>query len=751
MARRKSGKLGRITRRSLLVGSVAVAGGVAFGVWKIRQPVANPLNPEQGATLNPFVIIDRDGVTLVTGRAEMGQGTQTTLAAMLAEELDLDWDSVRVIHGPADAAYYNGALLEAGLPVAEYAMRDWQHSVAGVVGDMGKLFGLQITGGSSAMRDGYERLRHAGASAREALKAAAAERLGTTPDTLRTEGGAVVTADGARLPYAELAEAAAQRPAPEVAPRDPSQWRLLGKALPRHDMLAKVTGTATFGSDIRLPGMKFASPRMSPRLGGTMRSHDPEPALAVPGVERVIDLGTGIAVVASNSWAAMRGAEAVEIEWGPAPYPPTTDAIFERIADAFDGRRNSRLRDDGDVERTLEQAESVVEAEYRLPFLAHATMEPMNATALFTDDALELWTPNQTPLIQARLAAEAVGLDPEQVTVHTPFLGGGFGRRLEADYSVLAARIAQAMPGTPVQVVWSREEDMTHDFYRPGILARMRGVVANGRAEAFEARIAGPSVTHQAGRRMIGLPLGGPDKGHVEGAFDQPYRIANYRVDGHHADLDIPLGFWRSVGSSHNGFIHECFIDELAHAAGRDPMDFRLDMIRPESTVAARVLEAVRDMSDWDTAKAPDTGRGVAFTWSFGTPVAEVVEVRDENGRIRITRAWIACDMGRALDPGIVRAQMESGLIYGLSAAVSGKITFEDGMVTERNFPDYDVLRMHTAPIIETRILENQSRLGGGGEPGTPPSMPALANAVFDLTGQRARSLPLDQQFDFVT
>lgn len=743
-------RLGKITRRSLLVGSVALAGGVAFGVWKVRAPVANPLSPPDGVALNPFLIINGDGVTLVTGRAEMGQGAQTTLAAMLAEELDLEWEAVRVIHGPAAAAYYNGALLEAGLPVADYAMPDWQLSVAGAVGQLGKLFGLQITGGSSATRDGYARLRHAGASAREALKAAAAEQLGTTPGALHTEAGAVVTTDGRRIPYGDLAEAAARRPPPQVEPRDPSQWKLLGRSLRRADMLAKVTGTATFGVDIRLPGMKFASPRMSPRLGGGMLRFDPAPAMAVPGVERVIDLGTGVAVVATNSWAAMRGAEAVVIDWGPAPYPPTTEAIFERIAGAFDGRRNSRMRNDGNVSRALDGAAQVIEAEYRLPFLAHSTMEPMNATALYTGDAMELWSPSQTPLVQARSAARAVGLRAEQVTVHTPFMGGGFGRRLEADYSVLAARVAREMPGTPVQLVWSREEDMTHDFYRPGIIARMRGAVAGGQALAFEARIAGPSVTHQAGRRMTGLPLGGPDKGHVEGAFDQPYAITHYRVEGYHADLDIPVGFWRSVGNSHNGFIHESFIDEMAHAAGRDPLAFRLDLVRPESAIAARVLEAVGEMSGWNSPKAPGTGRGVAFTWSFGTPVAEVVEVRDENGRIRISRAWIACDMGRALDPSIVQAQMESGLIYGLSAAVMGEITFVDGEVQQRNFPDYDALRINTAPVIETRILENQPRLGGAGEPSTPPSMPALANALFDLTGIRARELPLNRHYDFV-
>ena len=741
---------GRIARRTFLIGSVAVAGGVAFGAWRLSRPVENPLQPPEGASLNPFLIIDGAGVTLVVGRAEMGQGAQTTLAALLAEELDLAWESVRVIHGPASAAYHNQALAEMALPVADYDKSDMQHRIAGAMGTVSRLFGLQITGGSTSIRDGYDKLRLAGASAREALKAAAAERLGLPVETLRTEAGAVVAPDDRRLDYTALAEAAAAIRAPQVDPRPPATWRLLGRSLPRPDMLAKATGTATYGVDIRLPGMKFATVRMNPRLGGEMRGFDPEPALAIDGVERVIDLGTGIAVVARNTWTAIRAAEAVEIDWGPAPYPETTEAIFARIAAAFDRRRNSRLRNDGNAARALDGAGTVIEAEYRLPFLAHATLEPMTATARFDGDALELWSPSQTPLVQARMAAAAVGLSADRVTVHTPFLGGGFGRRLEADYSVLAARVAKEMPGTPVQVTWSREEDMTHDFYRPGVIARLRGAVADGRALALEARIAAPSVTRQAVVRMTGLPAPGPDKGHVEGAFDQPYAIPNYLVEGYLADLDIPIGFWRSVGHSHNGFIHESFIDELAHAAGRDPLDFRLELMRPESEIAANVLDQVGRMSDWHGERPPGTGRGVAFAWSFGTPVAQVIEVADEDGRIRIARAWIACDLGRVLDPGIVQAQMESGLIYGLSAAVTGAITFADGEVQERNFPDQDALRIGAVPRIETRILQVQGRLGGAGEPGTPPAAPALANAIFDLTGRRLRELPLDRHVDFV-
>jgi isoquinoline 1-oxidoreductase beta subunit len=343
--------------------------------------------------------------------------------------------------------------------------------------------------------------------------------------------------------------------------------------------------------------------------------------------------------------------------------------------------------------------------------------------------------------------AKIAGLEPEQVTVHTNYMGGGFGRRGEVDYAQYAASLALAMKGTPVQLTWSREQDMTHDFYRPGAMARFRGAVKDGKAVLLDGQIASQSATVQAGGRMTGMPMGGPDKVLVEGSFDQPYQIPNYRVRGYVADLDLPVGFWRSVGASFNGFFHETFIDELAHAAGRDPLEFRLEMMEPEDAISANCLKAVRDMCGW-TGKTPQgVGRGVAFTYSFGTPVAEVIEVRQTPDGIKITNAWIAADVGTALDPSIVQAQLEGGLIYGLSAAMHQQITFDEGAAQQLNFPDFDAVRMHNVPKIETRILQNKPHISGVGEPGTPPAKPALANALFDLTGQRARSLPLIAQF----
>ncbi len=742
--------IGKILRRTFLIGSAAVVGGVAFGAYYVTRPAANPLKPGQGETaLSPFVMIDQQGVTLFAPRAEMGQGVMTTWAALIAEELDVELDDIRVLHGPAAAAYYNHALVGEGLPNKGYDVSDFQHNLGEALGVLGRTLSLQVTGGSTSMKDGFERMRMAGATARETLKQAAAEQLGLDRSQLKTEKGAVVAPDGTRIDYVDLAEAAGQIEPPEAALRDPAEWRLLGKSQPRVDIPGKSTGTATFGIDVRPEGLKFASVRMNPKLGGEMKSYDASVAESMPGVEKIVDLGTGVAVIANNTWLAMQAVEAIDVDWGDAPYPPETEGIFTEITKAFDTAPNSTMRDDGDVD-VLPEGATEITAEYTAPYLAHATMEPMNATALFTGTKLDLWCGNQAPtLIQMRVANVA-NLETDAVEIHTTYLGGGFGRRGELDFGEIATKVAMEMPGVPVQTTWSREEDMRHDFYRPGAVARMRGAIKDGQAVLIDGKVASQSCTQQAVARYTGLPGAGPDKVLVEGFFNQPYGVPNYRMSGYIADLAVPVGFWRSVGNSHNGFFHETFMDEMAHAAGRDPLEFRLELAKSEHAPSAGCLEAVREMSGW-TGTTPDgVGRGVALTYSFGTPVAQVIEVVDEDGSIRISRAWIACDMGLALDPATVEAQMTGGMIYGLSAAAFGEITFAEGEVEQHNFPDFDALRIHNAPITEVRVLETNKHLGGAGEPGTPPSMPALGNALFDLTGERARSLPLNKQFDLL-
>ena len=742
-------RIGTIARRTFLIGSAAIIGGVAFGVYQVKKPVANPLTPGEGqVTLNPYLMINADGVTIIAPRAEMGQGIHSTLAALVAEELDVDWNSVTVLHGPPAQAYYNGALMGAGLPYPDYAKTPFQDGLGDQMGGLSKVFSLQVTGGSSSTRDGYDRMRMAGATAREALKLAASAKLNIAVADLRTENGAVIAPDGTALPYADLAAEAAKIDPPQVDLRPKSDWKLLGTDLPRKDMLAKSTGTATFGIDVRLPGMRFATIRMNPARSG-MVSFDPAGAITMDGVEQIIDLGTGIAVVASNTWLAFQAAEAVDITWEPAPYPASTDAMMTAITASLDDAPNSTLRDDGDTDAAIDGGTEIT-ATYTVPFLAHAAMEPMNATALYTGTALEVWAGIQAPIVTRDKCADVVGLNSDQVTVHTTLMGGAFGRRGESDFAVYAARVAHELPDVPVQVTWTREEDMRHDFYRPAAVARFRGVVKDGELLTLHGQIAAPSVTRSAMGRLMGFAPPGADKGHVEGAFDQPYGIPNFKITGHLTDMAVPLGFWRSVGSSINGFMMESFIDEAAHAAGADPLQFRLDLATREHAPSAAVIAAVRDMSGWTGQKQAGVGRGVAFTYSFGTPVAQVVEVRDDNGKIRINKVWIACDVGTALNRNTIEAQMIGGAIYGLSAAVMGEITFTDGVVDQGSFPDYDALRMHTTPAFAVQVLENGARLSGVGEPGTPPSMPALANALFDLTGQRATRLPLMLDFDLL-
>ncbi len=743
------GKIAKYSRRAFLIGSVAVVGGVAFGAWQVAKTPENPLHPEKGAALNPWLIIDQTGIIVITPRAEMGQGVHTSLAALVAEELDVDLADIRTRHGPPAQAYFNGALMaDRHYSGADDAPADgWSATLTQAVP---KIMSMQVTGGSTSAIDAFYKMRIAGASARLTLLQAAANQLSTGIDRLKTENGHVVTADGTRIPYADLAQAAALLEPPENPMlKDQADWRILGKSQPRKDQPGKATGTATFGLDVRLPGMLFASLRMSPRLGATMESFDASTAEKMPGVKKIVDLTTGVAVVATNTWLAFEAVNAIDITWGDAPYPPETKDIFAKIASAFDDKPNVTLRDDGDVAAAL--TGTTFEAEYHAPYLAHATMEVMNSTALFTGDALEIWSPTQSPVQARNDAAKAAGLKADQVTLHTTLMGGGFGRRGNTDYASYAAQIASAMPGTPVQTTWSREEDMRHDFYRPGAIARMRAKLDAGHVTALEARMASPSLMAHMLKLMTGFSLAPSDQTLTEGAHDQPYAIPNFRVSGHAADVSVPVGFWRSVGNSQNAFFMESFIDELAHEAGVDPLEFRLNLIRPEHEVSAQMLEKVREMSGWSGQTADGVGRGVAFTYSFGSPVAEVVEVHQEGDFIRISDMWISADLGTIIDPANAQAQLTGGAVFGLSAAIHGEITFENGEVVQENFPDYEAIRMPNSPRFHVEISELNNRMGGVGEVGTPPAAPALAAALFDLTGKRARELPLAKTFQFLS
>ncbi|MDH3533869.1 MAG: molybdopterin-dependent oxidoreductase [Gammaproteobacteria bacterium] len=744
------GRAGTITRRALLIGSAAVAGGVAFGYWKYKQPYANPLLAglaEGQVALTPYVRVDQQGITIITPRAEMGQGVHTTLAALVAEELDVSLEEVHIEHGPASKAYFNGAAFEEALPFPQIDDSWLAEKMRAFVRVPAKFMGMQITGGSSSTPDAYVKMRVAGAAARQVLLEAAASRLGVDVASLQTADGAVVAPDGTALPYTTLAMAAADiEPPVDPVLKPGSAWRLLGRSLPRVDMVAKSTGTAEYAIDVRLPGMLYATIKKNPRLGGRMNGFDAGKAEAMPGVVKVIAFDDGVAVVASNSWYAFKAAETISFDWGDAPYPGSSEEMLAKVEASFSKAfEDSQFRNDGDIDKALIEAD-VLEAEYRVPFLAHATMEPLNATALLKDGRLDVWAGTQAPT-QVQIEAEAItGLDSDNIHVHTPYMGGGFGRRAEMDFVKQAIEVAQAMQGTPVKLTWTREEDVTHDAYRPAAIARFRGAVADGVPTACELNLATLSVLEsQMGR--IGMSMPGPDISIVQAAWDQPYAIPNYRVTGYRTPAMLPVSSWRSVGASQNGFFHESAMDEMAHAAGTDPIDMRLALI--SHAPSRKVLEAVAEMSAWGSPLPAGYGRGVAFVLSFGVPVAEVIEVADTEGGIKIVNAWAAVDVGTALDPGNIEAQVQSGINFGLAAAIMGEITVADGKVRQSNFHNFRSLRIDQAPPIAVRVLENGAKIRGIGEPGLPPAAPALANAIFAATGQRIRELPLRKHIRF--
>jgi len=753
--------VGKIARRTFLIGAAAIAGGVAVGYYYYRKPYPNPLEGELAegeATFNPYVKVASDNtITVIAPRAEMGQGVATSLAALVAEELDVGLDKVKVEHGPASYAYYNSEMLSEGGPFAFYNDGLVAETMRGAMGAVGKILGFQGTGGSSSIRDGFEKMRQAGAATRHVLLEAAARKLGVPASELET-ADAIIThkTSGRSVTYGEVAlDAAGIAPPATLKLKEKAEWKLLGKPQRRTDMLAKVTGAPIFGVDVTLPDMLHGTVKMSPRFWSKPTKADLSKAEKMPGVIKIVPLDTtyghGFGVIAENTWAAFKAAEAIEVEWADAEYPADSAAISRALSDAL-ATQGSALRDDGNVDTAFADAprERIVEADYAAPYLAHACMEPMNATAQLKDGVLDIWSPNQMPTITRQLCASAAGVEQDKVNVNTTFLGGGFGRRGEMDFSIYAALLAREAGGRPVKVIWTREEDTRHDVYRPAAAGKFQARLGDdGLPVAIDMKIASPSTIASTLRRTFpSLSPVGPDKTIVEGSFDQPYVVPNYRVTAVPAQLSVPVGFWRSVGNSYNGFFHEAFMDEIATAGKTDPVDLRRKLMAAHPT-AVKVVEKVAEMSKWGEALPAGKARGFAFTLSFGSWVGEVVQVADTPSGIRIEKVWIAADVGTAIDPGIIEAQLVSGAIYGLSAAMGQEITFADGMVEQSNFHDFDAMRIFQCPAFEVAILENYHKMGGVGEVATPPAMPALANAVFALTGKRIRSLPLSKEVNF--
>ena len=667
---------------------------------------------------NAWLRIGTDGVvTVVVDKSEMGQGVLTSLPQMIMEELDGDWATVRIEEAPAGPQYVNPA------------------------------FGLQGTGGSTSVRVSMMPLREAGAKARAMLVAAAAQKWGIAPDACSTANGYVLeTGKRRKLGYGELTVAAAAMPVPEkVTLKDPKDFKLIGKPVKRLDLKGKVNGTAGFGIDAHTDGMLVAVVARAPVLGSSVTGFDDKPALAVPGVKRVVQVDRGVAVVATGYWAAMKGREALQVSWSKSPMAGVSSADLSARFKALSAKPGVKARHDGDPAGALRRASKRVDATYEVPYLAHATMEPMNCTAWVQADKCTVWAPTQFQsgggLGVQGIAAKLTGLPESAVTVHTTFLGGGFGRRFELDFVIDAVQVSKAIAG-PVKVIWSREDDVRHDYFRPASYSKLAaGLDASGKPVAWSQTIVCPSIMSRFAMVFGPLP-NGLDASSVEGAANIAYAIPNLHCSWVNADLGVPIGFWRSVGNSQNAFVAEGFMDEVAHAAGADPYEFRRNLLASAPRHRG-VLELAATKAGWGTPLPEGRARGIAVVESFGSYVAEVAEVSIENGKVRVHRVVCAVDCGVVVNPDIIAAQMESAVVYGLTAALYGKITLANGAVVQGNFDSYPMLRMNEMPVVEVHILPSTEGPGGVGEPGTPPIAPAVVNAIFALTGQRIRSLPI--------
>jgi isoquinoline 1-oxidoreductase subunit beta len=701
--------------------------------------------------LNGWLKIAPDGhVILAMNRSEMGQGVHTALAMLVADELDVRLSQVSLFDAPDERLYGSVASLIDKLPSHP---RQREPGAEGTLYRAGRWFGhkvvqelgITLTGGSSSVADAWEPLRLAAATARAQLLGAAALSWKLPRGELRVHEGLVSHGSGPQAHFGELVKLAAATPA-----------GLIGTPAGRTDLVAKTHGQARFGIDVREPGQLYAVVRHCPMLGGSVARMDVREAMALPGVERVVKLGSyagsapAVAVVGRSTWHAMRGARALQIDWHPAPTGPVdTQAILDDLARCAReaAARNGGLafHTQGDSDAAWAGAAKRVEAAYRAPYLAHATMEPINCTAQVKDGRVTLWAPTQAPSAARALAAQVAGVPRDHVDLHLPYLGGGFGRRLDVDYVGQAVRIALETGGRPVQLVWPREEDLMHDFYRPAGAAMLQGALdAQGRLQGLRMTSAGDALVPRWVERTMPLfdvGIDTPDKTASEGLFDLPYAVPHQRmahVATHHA---MPVGWWRAVGYSQNAFFSESFIDELAHAAGRDPLQFRLGLLDGLPRHAA-VLRLAADKSGWGRPLPAGRARGVALCACYDSIVAQVVEVSLQDGRPRVHRVVCAADVGTVVNPQIVAQQMESAVVFGLSAALYGRVDVRDGVVQQTNFPNHPVLRLDECPAIETHLIESTRPPGGVGEPGLPPVAPAVANALFALTGQRRRELP---------
>ena len=665
---------------------------------------------------NAFIRIDSQGeVTLVMPQVEMGQGTYTSISMILAEELDADWSRVRVEHAPPDEAHYANALL-----------------------------GMQATGNSNSIRAFWKPLRKAGAAARAVLVQAAATKMGVPAAELRTQDSQVIhDTTGRKLAYADLVgRAAALKPPPDPPLKDPAAFRLIGRPLKRLDTPDKTNGAAKYGIDAMPPGLKFATLAASPVLGGTVAHVEDSVAKTLPGVRQIVVLDDLVAVVGDHMWAAKCGLEALAVTWSDGPNAAvSSDQIWSQLR-AASAREGAVAKEVGDVGEGLGDASGVFTAAFEMPLLAHACMEPMNCTVHVTATSAEVWIGTQVIERVRAAVAKAAGLQEAQVTVHNHLLGGGFGRRLETDMAYTAARIAKEVDG-PVKVVWTREEDIRHDIYRPAYHDILSARVDDGRIVGWKHKVTGSSVMARWAPPFFQK---GVDPDGVDSAQDVPYDIENYRVEFNREEPPgVVTGFWRGVGPNNNVFAIESFLEELARKAGQDPIAFRRAHLNRTPRLQA-ALDLVRDKSGWGQPLPPRCGRGVAVQPSFASFIATVIECEvDEAGEVSLRRATCAVDTGMVVNPNTVMAQLQGGLIFGLTAALYGDITLEKGRVQQSNFHDYRILRIDQAPAIEVHVIKSGEPPGGIGETGATASIPALRNAIYAATGVALRRMPIDR------
>ena len=751
-------------RRRFLIGAAASVGVLMLGwaLLPVRQrlvPGQRALRPEAEQALHGWVAISTEGqVTLLMPKAEMGQGSHTALAMLIAEELDVELDAVRIDTTPIDPIYNNLAVASDGLPFHPDDQSLTSRIARQLVDKLMREGGFMMTGGSSTVHDLWTVARQAGASARAMLVGAAAERWGVQAATIDVAKGRLSHPVGHSAHFGEFIEAAALREVPHDAPlKSDRDWQLIGTAQPQIHNPDRVTGKAVYGIDVEREDLRVAAVRMCPILGGRVARADVSRAQQAPGVfhafviEATHGCTAGVAVVARTWWEARRALNLIEVSWSAgASTPVGSETVTRQLQQALEQGDRHEFRSIKDADAALKSSDKTLEAVYSAPYLAHAALEPINCTVQICDGRAEVWVGTQVPGLARDAVKRILRNTVTEVLIHPQLLGGAFGRRLEVDHVAQATLIAwHGGDGKPVKTLWTREEDMTHDFYRPAALARLRaGLDDQGRVTAWVHESAGQSIVPHYARRTLDFKLAGPDKTTAEGAFDQPYEFAALRVAHAVIDVPIPVGFWRSVGHSHQAFFKESFLDELAHAAGQDPLVFR-EVLLTDHPRHLAVLRAAAKRGQWGEPLEPvqdglRRGRGLALHHSFGSIVAQVAQVAvSDSGEIRVEQVACAIDCGRVLNPSAVEQQIEGAIAFGLSAALMGEVRFEAGQARVSNYHDYPVVRMGQMPRVLMDLLPSSATPEGVGEPPLPPIAPAVANAVFAATGVRLRSLPL--------